>query len=316
MTRFAVGLGSNEGDRLGHLRAALQRLDDELDLVKVSSLYETEPVGGPEQGPFLNAVVVVDTRSTPHELLALLHQIESDAGRQRVKRWGPRTLDLDVITSDGPDVLSQDLVIPHPRADEREFVLRPLAEVWPSAPLGDQQAAEALRMVDAQGVDLLRRQWRDDSDRWLGWVLVSIQMLWFVAIALAFAGDGGLPAQPVRFTHILGGGVAFVGLIFALWASRKLGPALTAVPEPVSGSHLVETGPYALARHPIYGGILLFLGGTSLFLDSVLGLILVVGLAIFFLFKSSYEERRLRARYAEYRAYRRRVRHRLIPFLL
>ncbi len=316
MTRFALGIGSNEGDRLGHLRAALQELDANLDLVEVSSLYESEPVGGPEQGPFLNAVVVADTDLSPHELLALLHRIESDAGRKRVKRWGPRTLDLDIIASDGPEVTSQDLVIPHPRATEREFVLRPLTEVWPAVDLSRRTAAEALRSVGDQGVDLLRRQWRDDSDRWVGWVLVSIQMVWFVAIALAFARDGSLPAQPVRFTHILGGAAAFAGLFLAFWASRRLGPALTAVPEPVTGSRLVETGPYALARHPIYGGIVIFLAGTALFLDSVLGLVLVVGLAVFFLFKSSYEERRLRARYAEYLAYRQRVKQRLIPFLI
>lgn len=316
MTRFALGLGSNQGDRLGHLRTALQQLQSEMDVIAVSSLYETEPIGGPEQGPFLNAVAVVDTDLSPQDLLALLQRFESEAGRQRVKRWGPRTLDLDILVSDGLALSTDDLVIPHPRATEREFVLRPLSEVWPDAPVDGLTAREALRTTDAQGVDLLRRQWSDDSDRWVGWVLVAIQLAWFIAIALAFAGDGGLPGESVRFTHILGGGLAFAGLILALWASRRLGPALTAVPEPMSGSQLIETGPYALARHPIYGGIVLFLAGTALFLDSVRGLGLVLGLGIFFVFKSSYEERRLRARYAGYRAYRRRVRHRLIPFLL
>ncbi len=316
MTRYALGLGSNQGDRLGHLRAALERLEANLQLVSLSSLYETEPVGGPEQGPYLNAVVVVETDSSPHELLSLLHSIEAEASRDRTQRWGPRTLDLDIVTGDGPFVKTHDLVIPHPRAAEREFVLRPLTEVWPDVLVDERTAAEALQSVPEQGVDLLRRHWIDDSDGWVGWVLVSIQLIWFLAIALAFAVDGDLPDQPVRFTHVLGGGIALVGLLLAFWASRRLGPALTAVPEPVSGSRLVETGPYALARHPIYGGIVLFLGGTALFLDSILGLALVVGLAGFFTVKSRYEERRLRVRYAEYRAYQRRVRQRLIPYLM
>lgn len=316
MTRFALGLGSNQGDRLGHLRAALGQLETRTEVLGVSSLYETEPVGGPEQGPFLNAVVVVSTDMSAHDLLSLVQRVEDEAGRKRVERWGPRTLDLDIVAGEIADIESPDLVIPHPRAEEREFVLRPLTEVWPDADVGGTTASEALAVVGDQGVDLLRRHWRDDSDRWVGWALVGIQLAWFLAIALAFARDGSLPQEAVRFTHILGGGLALAGLVFALWASRRLGPALTAVPEPLSDSELVETGPYALARHPIYGGIVLFLAGTALILDSVFGLGLVLGLAVFFLAKSSYEERRLRSRYADYRAYRHRVRHRLIPFLL
>lgn len=316
MTRYALGLGSNQGDRLGYLRAALGQIANNSEVIGVSPLYETEPVGGPEQGPYLNAVVVVDTDLSAHDLLSVLHRIEADAGRERVKRWGPRTLDLDIVAGEGVDIESPDLVIPHPRAADREFVLRPLTEVWPDADVGATTAREALALVGDQGVDLLRRQWRDDSDRWVGWLLVGIQLAWFLAIALAFALDGSFPGEAVRFTHLLGGGLALVGLIFAFWASRRLGPALTAVPEPLNDSKLVETGPYALARHPIYGGIVLFLAGMALFLASVLGLVMVLGLAVFFVAKSSYEERRLRARYADYRAYRQRVRYRLIPFLL
>ena len=315
MTRFALGLGSNQGDRLGHLRAALGQLETHTEVVAVSSLYETEPVGGPEQAPFLNAVVVVSTDMSAHDLLSVLHRIEDEAGRKRVERWGPRTLDIDIVAGEVPDLESPNLVIPHPRAAGREFVLRPLNDVWPTAKVGGTTANEALAVIGDQGVDLLRRHWRDDSDRWVGWALVGIQLAWFLAIALALAGDGSLP-ETVGWTDILGGGLTLVGLVFALWASRQLGPALTAVPEPLSNSELVESGPYALARHPIYGGIVLFLAGTALFLESVLGLGLVLGLAVFFLVKSSYEERRLRARYADYRAYRHRVRHRLIPFLL
>ena len=316
MTRFAIGLGSNEGDRLANLRFGLEGLESLGSISGVSSLYETEPVGGPEQGPYLNAVALLDSELESDALLSGLHEIEAEAGRVRKERWGPRTLDLDIVTSDGPQVDHERLTIPHPRALEREFVLRPLAEVWADADIGDAvSAAQGLQKLDGQGVDLLRRNWRDDSDLWIGWVLVSVQMFWFVGIGLVFAIDGQLPRDRVELTHIVGGVFAFGGIALALWASRRLGPALKAVPAPAEGSDLVDTGPYALARHPIYGGIVLFLMGTALILDSVIGLVLTLVLAGFFAVKSSYEERLLRARHASYRSYSRRVRQRFIPFL-
>lgn len=315
MTRYAIGLGSNLGDRLGHLRHALDRVHSEMSVVSTSSLYETEPIGGPEQGPYLNAVIVVETDLDPVPLLDTLHRIEAEAGRHRAGRWAARTLDLDILAWDGPAVMTGGLEVPHPRASEREFVLRPLVETWPGADVGGMTAKEALARVPDQGVDRLRSHWADDSDRWVGWLLVSVQMAWFIAIALAFAADGRLPGDRVGFTHVVGGGLAFVGMVLSLWASRRLGAALTAVPEPATGADLVETGPYALARHPIYGGVVLFLSGTALFLDSVAGVVLTGGLGVFFGLKSVYEERRLRVRYPDYQGYRRRVTRRLIPFV-
>lgn len=316
MTRYAIGLGSNEGDRLANLRFGLERLDSLGSVSGISSLYETDPVGGPEQPPYLNAVVTLDSDLEPGPLLSALHEIEAEAGRVRKERWGPRTLDLDIIASDGPQVEAERLKIPHPRADEREFVLRPLAELWPEADVGcEATAAQGLRELDDQGVDLLRRHWRDDSDLWVGWLLVGVQMSWFIGIGLALAADGAIPGGDIEFKHVVGVLVALVGLALALAASRRLGPSLKAVPEPADGSDLIETGPYGIARHPIYGGIVLFLMGTAFFLDSAIGLALTLGLAVFFAYKSSYEERRLRARHAGYWGYRRRVRHRLIPFL-
>jgi 2-amino-4-hydroxy-6-hydroxymethyldihydropteridine diphosphokinase len=316
VTRYAIGLGSNEGDRLANLRFGLEGLESLGSISGISALYETEPVGGPEQPPYLNAVVVLDSDREPGRLLAGLHDIEAEAGRVRKKRWGPRTLDLDIVASDARAVEEEGLEIPHPRADEREFVLRPLTELWPGADVGGGvTAAQGLRRLDDQGVDLLRRHWRDDSDLWIGWVLVSVQVLWFAGIGLVLVADGGLPQDEIDLTRIVGGLVALIGIVLALSASRRLGSSITAVPEPAKGSDLVETGPYALARHPIYGGIVLFLVGAALLLESVIGLVLTIGLAGFFTFKSSYEERRLRARHAGYRSYSRRVRHRLIPFL-
>ena len=101
MTRFAIALGSNEGARLDHLRRAVAELEDLGSVEAVSGVYETDPVGGPAQDPFLNAVAVLDTVSEPQDLLVSLHQIEAAHDRAREVRWGPRTLDLDIVSSDG-----------------------------------------------------------------------------------------------------------------------------------------------------------------------------------------------------------------------
>jgi len=126
--RALLSLGSNLGDRRAHL---LQAVDTLPDVVAVSPLYETDPVGGPEQGSFLNIVVQLDTTLTPQELLGLCHRIEANAERVREERWGPRTLDLDIIWIDGVEMASDRLTIPHPRWKERRFVLAPLRDLAP-----------------------------------------------------------------------------------------------------------------------------------------------------------------------------------------
>ena len=127
--RAFLGLGSNVGDRRAHLRGAIDALRASGELVAVSSLFETEPVGGPEQGPVRNLVVELDTVKTPHELLAECQRLEQDAQRVRIERWGPRTLDVDVLWVDGVTLDEPDLQIPHPRMFERRFVLAPLAQL-------------------------------------------------------------------------------------------------------------------------------------------------------------------------------------------
>lgn len=127
--RAFLGLGSNLGDRLGYLRAAVANMPD---LIAVSPLYESAPVGGPEQGAYLNIVVELDTRRLPHELLETCRRLERDAGRERVVRWGPRTLDVDVLWIDGVRVNTADLVVPHPRMHERNFVMDPLLDLDPA----------------------------------------------------------------------------------------------------------------------------------------------------------------------------------------
>lgn len=167
MTRFAIALGSNEGARLEHLRRAVAELEDLGSVEAVSGVYETDPVGGPAQDPFLNAVAVLDTVSKPQDLLVSLHQIEAAHDRAREVHWGPRTLDLDIVSSDGAPVRMPDLEIPHPRAAERRFVLEPLCDVWPEALVGAGLTAAAARaLVSDQGVALLAESWlEDESDR-------------------------------------------------------------------------------------------------------------------------------------------------------
>jgi 2-amino-4-hydroxy-6-hydroxymethyldihydropteridine diphosphokinase len=156
VTRAHVALGSNLGDRMATLDTAVRALDadDKTHVMAVSRVYESEPVGGPEQGPYLNAVAVLETDRDPHSLLDLLLLTEDRLGRMRTERWGPRTADLDLILYDGPPVSSPDLTVPHPRARERAFVLVPLVEVDPYASFPDgETAAEALaRLGPVSGV--------------------------------------------------------------------------------------------------------------------------------------------------------------------
>ena len=126
--RAFLGLGSNVGDRERHLREAVAALPD---VAAVSPVYETEPVGGPPQGPFLNAVAELDTERSPRELLVLGAHLEERAGRRRAEACGPRPLDVDVLVVGDLEVDEPDLVVPHPRMWERRFVVAPLADLAP-----------------------------------------------------------------------------------------------------------------------------------------------------------------------------------------
>lgn len=126
--RVFLSLGSNTGDRVRHLTDAVESLPG---LVAVSPLYETEPVGGPAQGPFLNIVVELETSLSPRALLGIAHRLESAAGRVRTEHWGPRTLDVDLLLVGDLQIDEPDLTIPHPRMWDRRFVLAPLADLAP-----------------------------------------------------------------------------------------------------------------------------------------------------------------------------------------
>lgn len=150
-----IGLGSNMGRREKNISAALNALEStrEIEVVKASSLYETEPVGGPEDQPrFLNAAAHLRTTLTPERFLTVCQQIESSLGRKRDIPWGPRTIDLDVLFFADEIRSSPELMIPHPLLHERRFVLEPLAEIAPDLahPTMDQTVRELLESLLAK----------------------------------------------------------------------------------------------------------------------------------------------------------------------
>lgn len=163
MTRAVLSIGSNLGDRLAMLRSVVDGLGDAVR--EVSPVYETAPWGGVEQGPFLNAVVVAeDDALDAAGWLRRAHEFEQAAERVRAQRWGPRTLDVDIVAcrSDGDEVISHDetLTLPHPRAHERAFVLVPWLAVEPDAALRvdgrERRVDELIAALDAAERDGVR----------------------------------------------------------------------------------------------------------------------------------------------------------------
>jgi 2-amino-4-hydroxy-6-hydroxymethyldihydropteridine diphosphokinase len=126
-----LSLGSNVGDREAHLRDAVVRLQAAGRVVTVSSFYETEPVEFTQQPWFMNCVAALETSQTPQQLMTSLLGIEQEMGRTRVRKKGPRTIDIDILLFDNEQIVSQELTIPHPAMQQRRFVLEPLAELAP-----------------------------------------------------------------------------------------------------------------------------------------------------------------------------------------
>lgn len=145
-TKAFVGIGSNLGDREAHLRRAIDLLGAEngIEVTGVSQIRETEPWGPVEQGPFLNGAVRVETALAPRVLLERLLEIEQHMGRVRTERFGPRTIDLDLLLYGQETVEEPGLTVPHPRLSERSFALEPLVELDPGLRLPDGRGLQGL----------------------------------------------------------------------------------------------------------------------------------------------------------------------------
>ncbi len=158
-----IGLGANLGEREHYLVRALLRLEREaLLLSAVSPLYETSPVGGPPQGLFLNSCASFETFLPPALLLRKMQAIETALGRERGERWGPRTIDLDLLLYGSVIMRTPLLELPHPRLTGRDFVLRPLADIAPGLPVpGEGKTVRRLleERPPAAGVRLYRKSW-------------------------------------------------------------------------------------------------------------------------------------------------------------
>lgn len=131
--KAVIALGSNLGNRELNIDSAISELAKVMEITHLSTNHETDPVGGPEQPKYLNAILIAESHLDPHELLIAMLEIENKLGRKREIHWGPRTIDLDLIVF-GEEIIDSDvLVLPHPRAHERRFVLEPWLEIDPTA---------------------------------------------------------------------------------------------------------------------------------------------------------------------------------------
>jgi 2-amino-4-hydroxy-6-hydroxymethyldihydropteridine diphosphokinase len=146
MTTAFVGIGSNLGEREINLGRALELLsaEDGIEVSAVSEIRETEPVGPVEQGPFLNGAARLETSLAPRELLERLLAVENRLGRVRTERWGPRTIDLDLLLYGNERIDEPGLTVPHPRLHERRFVLEPLADLDPTLEIPAKGSVSAL----------------------------------------------------------------------------------------------------------------------------------------------------------------------------
>jgi 2-amino-4-hydroxy-6-hydroxymethyldihydropteridine diphosphokinase len=162
--RAWLGLGGNLGDPQKAMASALQAIaaDPRNDVVAVSSVYRTPPWGKTDQPDVLNAVASVETGLSPRELLDLCLNAEKGLKRVRAERWGPRTIDIDLLLFDDRTIGEPGLVVPHPRMTQRAFVLLPLAEIAPELKIGAKTVAQFLATLDTKGIDRVTA----DGDWW------------------------------------------------------------------------------------------------------------------------------------------------------
>ena len=148
MNESFLSLGSNMGDRLSMLKQAVRLLQEhpQVEVCRISSLYETDPVGFTDQNPFLNMVVHLQTSLSALELLDVCQEIEQKLDRKRTVRWGPRTIDLDILLYNQDNMKTERLIVPHPRMQERAFVLIPLLELYPSMEGVEKPSSTGVRL--------------------------------------------------------------------------------------------------------------------------------------------------------------------------
>lgn len=168
MNKAYIGLGTNMGDRELNLEEALAELRalPENEIISVSSIYETDPVGYIDQGKFLNMVICINTHFSAQSLLAACMEIEQKLGRKRKIRWGPRTIDLDILLYNQENIVTENLIVPHPRMLERAFVVIPLVEIDKDIVLPDIE--KPLRDVmddipEKEGVRIWKRKNGEDE---------------------------------------------------------------------------------------------------------------------------------------------------------
>ncbi|MGD1017314.1 MAG: 2-amino-4-hydroxy-6-hydroxymethyldihydropteridine diphosphokinase [Roseiarcus sp.] len=154
--KAALGLGGNLGDVAGSFVEALRRLAEApgTKLARVSSVYRTPPWGKLDQPSFLNMAALIETKAPARALLALCLDIERAMGRRRLKRWGPRTIDIDILTYGDERIDEPDLKVPHPRLCERTFALAPLAEIAPRLCVDGREIAQWLALSDRAGIEI------------------------------------------------------------------------------------------------------------------------------------------------------------------
>lgn len=306
MVVAAVSLGSNLGARRKHLTNAREALADLGEVLAVSPVYRTAPVGVEDHPDYLNAVAIIETELTARQVMRALLSIERTAGRQRGDTPLPRPIDLDLLIFGQEHIDDADLVVPHPRMLDRRFVLEPLHDVWPEAPIpGGRSLPDALAAVADQDVEPAER----------GGLWVAVQAALAGALLVAAIWDRGSLGLAGGWFEWVGRALVLAGAVQALLGLRHLGSQLTAFPEPINRGRLVEHGIYGVVRHPLYGANVILIAGLALHQNSSWAIVVAVISAGFYAVKAISEEQRLVFRYPEYRAYEQRVTSRLIPFI-
>jgi dihydropteroate synthase/2-amino-4-hydroxy-6-hydroxymethyldihydropteridine diphosphokinase len=194
---IALGLGSNLGDRHGHLVEAIDHLSARVAIESIASIYETEPWGFLDQARFLNTACAGATDLSPEELLAFVKSIEVEMGRETTFQFGPRTIDIDVLLV-GDQIIDQETYqVPHARLTERAFVLEPLAEIAPQVmhPIARRTISELCDQVDDTGVKLFARRPLRVGSRWLHWDRQTYVLGILNVTPDSFSGDGLLQTQ-------------------------------------------------------------------------------------------------------------------------